>query len=113
MNWVRNILFLSTLAGCMPAHRYVGKDMTPSESACLDGTLVNISGAGCKMYYLGNNPGGNIKMRCTYTKVKNIWTEYSFVAIGAGADDKFSFREEGWELHCVDKYVIMYTKLEK
>ena len=109
MYWIRNILFVAVLAGCIPAHRYVGKDMIPSESACLDGTLINISGAGCSVYYFGNTPDNYIKMRCTYSKTKSDWTEYSFIAIGGSALSP----GEGWIFHCIDKHVIMYTKLEK
>ena len=103
------------LTACIHEHRYIGRDMTPSESPCIDGTLVNMDGAGCKMYYFGNHPDDYyIKMRCTFSKSDSIWTNGSFVAVAGGAVDKTSFEiSEDWKLHCADRHVIMFVNFEK
>ena len=101
MKLISLILLLTT--GCA-VNRYVGPDLVPSESPCLDGTIVNIDAAGCHMFYWGIR-FNTLKVRCTTGDDLNFWTTSSFFAIPHG--DKIT-PDAKWNLYCTDDFVSMY-----
>jgi hypothetical protein len=104
------IFFIS----CGP-YRIFKKDfITPSESPCIDGTILNIHQAGCESFYWGTNRDGvTLKIRCSYAPEMNWWTARSFYAV----PHEYGIMNANWQRYCIDKYVKMYavpmgTKLE-
>ena len=94
-----SLVSIVLLLGCAPKH------ITPSESPCVDGTILNMNQYGCKSFYMGiSQDAPSLKIRCTYAKKDNFWTKSSF----------YSFPHEyeiisNWSLFCKDRYVQMYT----
>tara|TARA_Y100000034_G_scaffold108504_1_gene138909 strand:- start:721 stop:1083 length:363 start_codon:yes stop_codon:yes gene_type:complete len=110
---IKQFLPLLLLTGCLAPYRYAGADLTPSGSPCIDGTLVNMDGAGCEMFYHAQLPDQPIlKIRCTYSEPQNQWTKLSFYAVPAGFpvfnDDH---HDDKWVLMCSDSFVDMYVAI--
>ena len=88
-------------------HRLFKKDyITLSESACVDGTILNMDQAGCEGFYWGVRPEGiKLKIRCTYSDKDDFWTRSTFYAVPHGSD--LSYTNWGW--YCEDRHVKMYA----
>ena len=78
-----------------------------SQSACVDGTILNIDKAGCEMFYWGHiDDGEYLKMRCTHSNDKNFWTESSFYVTHIGQAPK----DDTWMMFCMDVTSYVYVK---
>ncbi len=100
------ISFLLLLISCSPYHMFKKNKLVLSESACVDGTIVNIAEAGCENYYWGSpSSKQHLKLRCTYSKEDNFWTEMDFYAV----PHSYENINPDWGTYCEDKYVRMYA----
>jgi len=101
----RYLLFVFLLS-CAGRQRYAGPDLVSSESPCVDGTLVNMDQAGCEMVYFGyiNSDQNTLKIRCTYSKKKNLWTQVSFYVI----PNDYPLLHANWFQVCRDMFVTVY-----
>tara|TARA_Y100000034_G_scaffold129161_1_gene185118 strand:+ start:1048 stop:1299 length:252 start_codon:yes stop_codon:yes gene_type:complete len=72
----------------------------------VDGTVVNMDQAGCEMFYWGyiNTDPNTLKIRCTYSKEKNLWTQASFYVI----PKRYPLVHAGWFKFCEDVFVTVY-----
>jgi len=102
-----SIFLLLLVVSCGP-YRHLGKNyITLSESACVDGTILNIDQAGCEAFYWGTDPDGQLlKIRCAHSEKQNWWTQNSFYAVPHSRRDLI---HTNWRLHCEDTYVKMFV----
>ena len=110
---MKQLLPLLLLTGCLAPYRYAGADLTPSGSPCIDGTLVNIDGAGCEMFYHAQLPDQPIlKIRCTYSEAQNQWTKLSFYATPSELPMlNHDHPNDKWVLMCSDSFVNVYVAI--
>ena len=103
---MNKFLFLALLAGCSQ-HRLLKKNyVTPSESPCVDGTILNIAQAGCEGFYWETDSEGIIlKIRCTYAPEDSMWTKSTFYSVPHGYDLGYT----NWFLFCEDRHVKMFS----
>jgi hypothetical protein len=98
-------LLLFTLVSCGPRQIFKEGHLVPSQSPCIDGTVLNIDHAGCESFYWGTiNEETVLKIRCTYAPEDSIWTRSTFYAIPVSID----LSHDNWNLYCEDGYVKMY-----
>lgn len=101
------VLFIF-LTGCFSTHRYIGKDFVGTNSPCADGTLINMDSAGCELFYFGLNHDQTVlKIRCTLSDEKNLWTQASFYSVKSPME----VIPPTWFGYCQDRYVMMYYEL--
>ena len=97
-----SFLFLIT-TGC--ASKHVGNFTLPSESPCIDGTIMNIDSRGCKVFFWGVRKE-TVKIRCTMTDDQNWWVNTSFYVMPKSSEDHVS---EHWSSFCSDRNFNVYT----
>ena len=97
------ILAFSLLVGCSSKRR-LQKYVLPSESPCLDGTIINIDDAGCKSFFWGVR-SDTIKISCTMTDDQSWWVNTSFYFVPKQSDDGIS---DQWKEFCTDSEFNVY-----
>ena len=102
------MIWVLLLVGCFHNPlRVTGPHYVPSESPCLDGTLVNVAGHGCESLYFGFVPGSKMfKMKCYYSEEDNFWTTSDFYFVPYFERDEFI--NPLWIQMCSDKIVDTY-----
>ncbi len=103
MKNINIILAFSLLVGCS-SKRHLQKYVLPSESPCLDGTIINIDDAGCKSFFWGVR-SDTIKIRCTMTDDQSWWVNTSFYFVPKQSDDSIS---DQWKEFCTDNEFNVY-----
>jgi len=92
------------LAGCASKHSLI-KNMTPSESPCIDGTLLNISKSGCDSLFWGIKDDV-IKVRCTLTDNPSFWCTTAFYMTSIHNDAE---ADDSWTVFCADTGFVVFT----
>jgi len=98
------ILAIFLLTGCMSKHSFV-KNFTPSESPCIDGTLLNISKSGCDSLFWGTKDD-IIKLRCTLTDIPSFWCTTAFYITSIHNETEAN---PSWTVFCADSGFVVYT----
>ena len=99
------ILFLITAIGCS-ASRQFKNQVVPTQSPCIDGTIVNIDKHGCESFFWRVNDSGVIKIRCTHSSSKNWWTTSSFYITSVDGD---LIRYSTLSKYCEDYYFKIFV----
>lgn len=99
----KSILALAFIVGCGPKTGFQNY-VLPSESPCLDGTIINVDSSGCKYFFWGVRQE-TLKIRCTMTADQNWWVNTSFYFIPKNSKDTPSIN---WVDHCSDSVFRSY-----
>jgi len=103
MKHINTLLIIPLLVGCGPK-KHFQKYVLPSESPCLDGTIINIDDAGCKSFFWGVRES-TVKIRCTMTDTQNWWVNTSFYFVPKNSGDPVS---DDWTSFCTDGEFNVY-----
>jgi hypothetical protein len=103
MKNIKIVLLVSLLFACGPKH--LQKFVMPSESPCIDGTLINVNENGCKSFFWGVR-SETVKLRCTMSEEQNWWVNTSFYIMPKNSNDSIS---ENWNTFCEDKTFKIYN----
>ena len=104
MNTLKLAVVLLTLTGCGPKY-HLQKFVLPSESPCIDGTIINVHSNGCESFFWGVR-SETVKIRCTMTNDQNWWANTSFYFMPKNSPDPVS---EHWKDFCQDRDFKVYV----
>ena len=98
------VAFLASLLAACNGKKHFQKYVLPSESPCLDGTVLNIDSHGCKSFFWGVRQD-TIKIRCTMTDDQSWWVNTSFYFVPKNSSDPTS---DHWQSFCADSEFRVY-----
>jgi hypothetical protein len=96
-------MLLPLLFACGPKVSFQNYSL-PSESPCLDGTIINIDSEGCKTFFWGVRKD-TIKLRCTMTRDQSWWVNTSFYFVPNTSEDR---PDNHWQSFCKDETYRVY-----
>ena len=98
------IIFL--LAGCASKHQQFYKNYEPTESPCIDGTILNISKSTCNAVHM-NKKDGVINLRCTSADTASWWNASSFYVVRSNFEKEIN---PSWVLFCIDSEHAVFAQ---
>ena len=100
------LLTMMCLIGCVSKHQKFYKNYEPTESPCIDGTILNISNSTCNAVYM-NKENEIIKLRCANADIASWWNASSFYVVRSDFDKEIS---PSWVLFCVDSGYAVFAQ---
>jgi hypothetical protein len=103
---VIKLALIILLSGCVSKHQRFYKNFEPTESPCVDGTVLNISKSTCNAVYWGVTDN-IIKFRCTDAYSGNWWNAMAFYVLPSDYGKEIN---PNWTIFCADRRFVVFTE---